>query len=161
MSKTNFAYYQSPIGMIELSEVNKSIDYITFIDSEKTKPTSNNSPILKKAVKQLDEYFAGKRLNFELPLSPKGTAFQKSVWKVLQGIPHGKTVSYLDIAKQLGDVKAVRAVGMANGKNPIAIVIPCHRVIGANGKLTGYAGGLERKQWLLELESKKEQLKLF
>jgi methylated-DNA-[protein]-cysteine S-methyltransferase len=101
---------------------------------------------------QLDEYFAGRRTRFELPLSPHGTPFQRRVWTALAEIPYGRTISYLELARSLGDERAVRAVGGANGKNPLPIVLPCHRVIGANGSLTGFGGGIERKRWLLEHE---------
>jgi methylated-DNA-[protein]-cysteine S-methyltransferase len=118
------------------------------------KPSSgrDTTPLLEKAAKQLDEYFNGKRKAFDLPLSPHGTDFQIRVWKTLQTIPYGQTRSYGQIAAQTGNPKASRAVGMANNRNPIAIIIPCHRVIGADGSLTGYAGGLELKQQLLEIE---------
>ena len=108
--------------------------------------------ITEEACSQLSAYFAKTRQEFDLPIDVKGTEFQTSVWKALQSIPYGQTVSYLDIAKHIGNPKAVRAVGLANGKNPIAIVVPCHRVIGSNKTLTGYAGGLARKQFLLNLE---------
>lgn len=108
--------------------------------------------ITEEACSQLSAYFAKTRHEFDLPIEVKGTEFQTSVWKALQSIPYGQTVSYLDIAKHIGNPKAVRAVGLANGKNPIAIVVPCHRVIGSNKTLTGYAGGLARKQFLLNLE---------
>ena len=108
--------------------------------------------ITEEACSQLSAYFAKTRHEFDLPIDVKGTEFQTSVWKALQRIPYGQTVSYLDIAKHIGNPKAVRAVGLANGKNPIAIVVPCHRVIGSNKTLTGYAGGLARKQFLLNLE---------
>ena len=114
--------------------------------------------ILKECTQQLNEYFHGKRIEFSLPLAPKGTDFQKIVWSELQRIPIGKTVTYMDMAKRLGDPKVIRAAGTANGKNPIAIIIPCHRVIGSDGSLTGYAGGLKRKQWLLEHESSQTSL---
>lgn len=112
-----------------------------------------DNDISKRGAQQLTEYFAGKRKTFSLPLSPQGTAFQNKVWQQLCSVDYGKTASYLDIAKALGKPTASRAVGTANGKNPIAIIIPCHRIIGANGSLTGYAGGLERKSYLLNLES--------
>ena len=110
---------------------------------------------------QFQEYFEGQRTDFTLELNPEGTDFQKKVWKKLRTIPYGKTISYLELAKQLGDVKAIRAVAAANGKNPLWIVIPCHRVIGSKGDLIGYAGGLARKKWLLELESPVKQTSLF
>ncbi len=109
-------------------------------------------PILTQAVTQLGEYFSGQRNEFELPLAATGTAFQNKVWRALMTIPYGETWSYQDLADAIGSPKAVRAVGMANGKNPISVVVPCHRVIGKSGKLTGYAGGVERKQRLLALE---------
>lgn len=109
-------------------------------------------PLLDEAVRQLDEYFAGDRTEFDLPLDPAGTPFQRSVWSVLRQIPYGETISYGQQAGLLGDRNKSRAVGAANGKNPIAIVVPCHRVVGANGHLTGFAGGLENKAWLLDHE---------
>lgn len=112
----------------------------------------NETPLIRKAAKQLNEYLAGKRKAFDLPLEPEGTPFQKAVWKALTGIPYGSTRTYKDIAESIGNPKACRAVGMANNKNPIAILIPCHRVIGTDGKLVGYAGGLDIKKKLLELE---------
>lgn len=111
-------------------------------------------PILLNAEQQLREYFAGERTHFELPLEPRGNEFQKKVWRALREIPFGKTRSYLDLAKTIGSPKACRAVGAANGKNPLSIVVPCHRVIGADGALTGFAGGLERKATLLALEAR-------
>ncbi len=116
---------------------------------------------LQVAVNQLNEYFAGKRTNFDLPLKPKGTAFQQKVWQALLEIPFGKTMSYLELSKKLGDIKAIRAVAAANGKNPLWIIIPCHRVIGSDGSLTGYAGGLRRKEWLLRHENPIKQQNLF
>ena len=110
------------------------------------------SAMTSQACAQLQEYFAGKRTTFDLPLAASGTTFQQQVWQALLTIPYGKTCSYGDIARAIGNPKGVRAVGLANGKNPLAIVVPCHRVIGADGKLTGYAGGLNRKQQLLALE---------
>ena len=111
-----------------------------------------NHPILLETQKQLNEYFAGKRQQFDLPLDFEGTEFQQKVWQALLTIPFGQTRSYRDIAQQVGNVKAVRAVGAANGKNPISIIAPCHRVVGANGKLIGFAGGLDNKEILLKLE---------
>ena len=110
---------------------------------------------------QLKEYFQGKRTSFNLLLNPQGTKFQKLVWKGLSTIPYGKTISYLAQSKKIGDIKAVRAVAAANGKNPISIIIPCHRVIGSDGSLTGYAGGVWRKKWLLDFENPLKQLSLF
>jgi methylated-DNA-[protein]-cysteine S-methyltransferase len=116
---------------------------------------------LKAAATQIREYFEGNRSVFDLKLNPAGTEFQKKVWDELQHIPYGKTLSYLELSKKLGDPKAIRAVAAANGKNPLWIIIPCHRVIGTDGSLTGYAGGLWRKKWLLEHESPALQQRLF
>lgn len=117
--------------------------------------------VLQQTVTQLQDYFDGKRTRFDFQLNPVGTEFQQKVWKGLCEIPFGKTMSYLELAKQLGDVKAIRAVASANGKNPLWIVVPCHRVIGTDGSLTGYAGGLWRKKWLLEHENPSTQQSLF
>ena len=114
---------------------------------------SPDEPVLVEAKRQLDEHFAGERTDFDLPLAPVGTAFQRRVWEELRRIPYGTTTTYGEVAARLGDPKCVRAVGLANGRNPIALVVPCHRVIGSDGKLRGYAGGIERKQRLLALES--------
>ena len=122
---------------------------------EKEEMEEKNTELLQEVKRQLEEYFSGRLQDFDLPLKPKGTDFQKQVWKALLTIPYGETKSYGDIAKQIGKEKAVRAVGGANHVNPISIVIPCHRVIGKNGNLTGYGGGLEVKEKLLELERKK------
>lgn len=144
-------HFLSPIGVLEIAAANGSITRVTFMDDEPA--LSSSDPVLDECVKQLDEYFNGTRKTFDLPLAPIGTDFRKSVWSELQNIPWGHTISYMDLAKRLDDPKVIRAAGTANGKNPIAIIIPCHRVIGSDGSLTGYAGGLERKQWLLEHES--------
>lgn len=144
-------YYKSPIGTIEICETGENIISVLFLDSN-DKQYSQISPLLEKCVKQLDEYFHYKRQNFDLPLMPQGTSFQKTVWEKLKEIPYGTTSCYFEIARRIGNPKAVRAIGGANGKNPIAIIIPCHRVIGANGKLVGYGGGLWRKEWLLKHE---------
>ena len=116
---------------------------------------------LQNAVSQLNDYFEGKRTAFDFRLNPHGTEFQQKVWLALLEIPFGKTVSYLELSKKLGDIKAIRAVASANGKNPLWIVVPCHRVIGTDGSLTGYAGGLWRKKWLLEHENPTTQQSLF
>ncbi len=145
------------IGVILIEASDDAILSVAFVD-QKVEPqnavTIQENDISRQGVQQLSEYFAGERTTFSLPLSPTGTAFQQRVWTQLCEVPYGETASYLDIAKALAKPTATRAVGAANGKNPIAIVIPCHRIIGANGKLTGYAGGLERKSYLLELESR-------
>lgn len=149
----HIAYYQSPIGLIELVEEDGYLTAASFMDEQKSQPTAT-TPLLQKVLQQLDNYFAGKLKQFELPLRPAGTAFQQTVWNQLIQIPFAETITYLHMAKRLGNVKAIRASASANGKNPLAIIIPCHRVVGADGKLTGYAGGLHRKQWLLEHEAK-------
>ncbi|WP_299209715.1 methylated-DNA--[protein]-cysteine S-methyltransferase [uncultured Dokdonia sp.] len=153
-------YIKSPLGTLEIEGDNQGIVAITFLDQEVT-PTATIPEILQEVVKQLDEYFTKKRTVFELKLNPQGTNFQTQVWRTLQTVPFGKTASYLDMAKMLGDSKVIRAAASANGKNPIAVVIPCHRVIGSDGSLTGYAGGLHRKKWLLEHESPVRQGSLF
>ncbi len=153
------AYYQSALGAIEITASNGGINSLTFV--EKIPDSFSNSTDFGEVLQQLDEYFSGKRKEFSLPLTPEGTPFQKQVWKELQSITFSEKRSYLDIAIKLGDKNLTRAVGAANGKNPIAIIIPCHRVIGENGSLTGYAGGLWRKEWLLDFESRSPQEKLF
>ena len=146
-------FYKSPLGLIEISSDDNNIVALDFVQPRRGAACcAPTTPLLKKCVQQLDEYFAGKRRSFDLPLKLSGSAFQQKVWRALQKIPHGQTCSYADLAKKIGSPKACRAVGGANHKNKIAIVIPCHRVIGADGSLTGYAGGLEKKRWLLEHE---------
>ncbi|MCF8274530.1 MAG: methylated-DNA--[protein]-cysteine S-methyltransferase [Flavobacteriaceae bacterium] len=150
----------SPLGYTKIVGDNEGIVSITVLNSEE-RTTDIIPSELEDSVIQLKEYFEGNRTNFDLKLNPEGTSFQKKVWKLLEQIPCGKTISYLELSKQLGDVKAIRAVANANGKNPIWIIIPCHRVIGSDGSLTGYAGGLHRKKWLLEHESPHKQTLLF
>jgi len=154
------AWYDSPVGAIEIKSTSNGLKSVFFV--EKTHKNDKKLPkLLQNAISQLDEYFHGIRVNFDLELDPDGTDFQKAVWKELLEIPFGQTCSYLDIALKLGDKNATRAVGAANGKNPLSIVVPCHRVIGSNGQLTGYAGGIERKKWLLDFESPTVQLEMF
>lgn len=151
---------QSPLGFTKITGDENGIESVTVLNSDEM--VSDIIPeTLEDCAYQLNEYFNGKRQSFDLKLNPQGTDFQKKVWNELLNIPHGKTVSYLDLSKKLGDVKAIRAVANANGKNPIWIIIPCHRVIGSDGSLTGYAGGLHRKQWLLEHESPYKQQSIF
>lgn len=145
--------FHSPIGQIQISGTETHISSIQFVDSSTTHSASD-WVLGKEAQLQLEEYFSGMRTHFDLPLAPEGTDFQQAVWQALQTIPFGKTASYGEIAAAIGKPKAARAIGQANNRNPIAIVIPCHRVIGANHKLTGYAGGLWRKEFLLNLENK-------
>jgi len=159
--KTNdqtIAYFKTPLGIAKIIGDENGISSISIADEG---PVSDTIPeILQEAISQLNEYFEGKRTDFNFKLNPSGTEFQQKVWKALVEIPFGKTLSYLDLSKKLGDVKAIRAVASANGKNPLWIVVPCHRVIGTDGSLTGYAGGLWRKKWLLEHEnpSRKQEL---
>jgi methylated-DNA-[protein]-cysteine S-methyltransferase len=153
------AYIQTPIGITQMKGDENGLASITVLDNKK--PKGIIPEVLKGAVEQFQEYFNGDRTVFDLKLNPSGTDFQKKVWDALLQIPFGKTISYLELSKQLGDVKAIRAVASANGKNPLWIVVPCHRVIGTNGDLTGYAGGLHRKKWLLEHESPVKQTTLF
>ena len=142
--------YNSIIGDIFISADENFLLSVQFVNHNFIENKENK--IIRQTIKQLDEYFNGRRKKFELPLNPKGTEFQKKVWLQLMNIPYGKTATYKDIATLIGNTNASRAVGNANNKNPIAIIIPCHRVIGSNNKLTGYAGGLDKKEKLLNLE---------
>ncbi|MEZ4853159.1 methylated-DNA--[protein]-cysteine S-methyltransferase [Flavobacterium sp.] len=152
-------YITTPLGTAKIVG-NKN--GITEISVGHKKPVSIEIPKeLQQAVNQLTAYFKGNLNQFELKLNPEGTEFQQKVWQELQQIPYGKTISYLELSKKLDNIKAIRAVAAANGKNPLWIVVPCHRVIGSNGSLTGYAGGLWRKQWLLEHEKGEKQQTLF
>ena len=154
------AFIHTPLGIAKLEGDESGLASITVLNDDI--PASTIIPeLLEDTVYQLQEYFEGTRASFSLTLNPNGTDFQKRVWGALQDIPYGKTVSYLELSKTLGDVKAIRAVAAANGKNPLWIVIPCHRVIGSDGSLTGYAGGLHRKKWLLDHESPAKQQALF
>ncbi len=148
------AYYQSPIGVLKITAKDSSVRSISFVEKTEEPEKSRQPRAIRKCIKQLNEYFAGKRIAFSFPYQYDGSDFQLKVWAKLELIPFGKTLSYKDLSVQLGDENLVRAVGTANGKNPLAIVVPCHRVIGSDGKLVGYAGGLWRKQWLLEHEQK-------
>ncbi len=145
-------YISSDIGLIEISATNNGIAGVYFVEQPHHKVNPNKHTDQCKS--QLDEYFNNQRQTFTLKYDQKGTEFQHQVWQALVKIPFGQVASYSDIANQINNPKAVRAVGAANGKNPLTIIVPCHRVIGANGTLTGYASGLERKQWLLQHESK-------
>jgi methylated-DNA-[protein]-cysteine S-methyltransferase len=146
-------FYQTDIGEIGIAENGQAITNIYFQGESVPKDmVLNETNLIKEAAKQLNSYFAGELRTFELPLAPEGTEFMRSVWKALCEIPYGKTFSYKDIAQNIGNPKAVRAVGNANNRNPIPIIIPCHRVIGSNGKLVGYGGGLVIKKYLLDLE---------
>lgn len=149
----NEAVITSPLGRLLLNTDGKALVKLEFTElpvSDKRKDTG--SDVLASTIRQLQEYFSGERTDFELHLSPEGTRFQKRVWQALRNIPFGQTTTYGQLSEKLGDPKAVRAVGTANGRNPIPIIIPCHRVIGSGQKLTGYSGGIERKRWLLQHE---------
>lgn len=153
-------FINTPLGFTEIQGDENGISKI-HVMNEDVEISTKIPKELKEAVLQLQDYFAGKRTTFTFPLNPSGTDFQKKVWQELLHIPFGKTCSYLELSKKLGDAKAIRAVASANGKNPLWIVVPCHRVIGTNGSLTGYAGGLWRKKWLLEHENPIKQESLF
>jgi len=154
------AFIQTPLGIAKLEGDADGLASVTILNTEAT-VTEIIPEVLEDAVYQLREYFEGKRKIFALELNPIGTDFQKKVWNGLQEIPFGKTNSYMQLTKTLGDPKAIRAVAAANGKNPLWIIVPCHRVIGSDGSLTGYAGGLHRKKWLLAHESPAKQQALF
>jgi methylated-DNA-[protein]-cysteine S-methyltransferase len=150
-------YLPSPVGVLKIIEVNEEITAILFTDlSEGSLPVKSESitPVQQQCIAELNAYFQSNLRQFTFPMAQTGTPFQQRVWQQLQQIPFGKTISYLQLAVQLGDAKCIRAAGTANGKNQLSIVVPCHRVIGSNQSLTGYAGGLWRKQWLLEHEAK-------
>lgn len=152
-------FINTPLGTAKIKGNENGVSVISILQEGEI---SKTIPLeLKEAVNQLQEYFQGKRQTFTFQINPKGTDFQKKVWQELLQIPYGKTTSYLELSKKLGDVKAIRAVASANGKNPLWIVVPCHRVIGSDGSLTGYAGGLWRKQWLLNHENPVKQQSLF
>jgi methylated-DNA-[protein]-cysteine S-methyltransferase len=156
----NYVYLDTPIGKLLLAGDAQALRRIGFPNNNTPEPGWIEEPTgpLKDAARQLREYFRRDRISFDLPLAPEGTSFQKKVWRALQDIPYGETISYGDLARRVGNPKASRAVGAANGQNPIPIVIPCHRVIGANGKLTGFGGGLPVKEVLLALEAEQLQL---
>lgn len=161
MENENFVVYlESPLGILELTSTETEIISLYF-NKTKGENSAIIPEVLQNAIKQLNEYFEGKRQVFDLKLAPKGTEFQRKVWSELLNIPYGTTISYIELANRLNNPKAVRAVGTANGSNPISIFIPCHRVIGSNGKLIGYGGGLPNKQLLLELETKNSEPRLF
>jgi len=160
MDKITTAYFKTPIGFARICGSDLGISEITVVDEPGDQPDNIPDCIAETQV-QLEEYFLKKRTEFNLKLHIRGTDFQKKVWEFLRKIPYGKTMSYLEQSQSLGDKKAIRAVASANGKNPFWIVIPCHRVIGSDGSLTGYAGGVWRKNWLLQHESAVAQLQLF
>jgi|SRR5699024_2370867 len=156
------AVIRSPLGLLQLEGDSQGVSQILFNDDcgEVTPKSARPNPLLR-CIEQLEAYFRGDLQHFSLQLNPSGTVFQQNVWHALSQIPYGETRSYKTQALQLGNLKAIRAVASANGKNPIPIIIPCHRVIGSDGSLTGYAGGLWRKQWLLKHENSLKQYSLF
>jgi len=155
MAEIQTTYYHSPIGLLRITATENFITEVSFNDKvQKAETKKKLPPMLIHCVEQLIQYFNGERRSFVLPLNQPGTAFQKEVWNELMGIPFAKTISYLELARRTGDTKATRAVAAANGKNNIAIIVPCHRVVGSNNDLVGYSGGLWRKKWLLNHEMK-------
>jgi len=146
----DYGYYESPIGLVEVGGTPVAVVLLRFV--EKCRPAGEPNPVVRKTLDQIAQYFAGTRRVFDVALDLKGTAFQRSVWGQLLTVPYGRTASYRDIAAGIGNPRAVRAVGAANGRNPVSIIVPCHRVVGSDGSLTGYGGGLWRKEWLLSHE---------
>ena len=155
-------YYDSPIGIIKIKISGSYISELLYVNdkpvvaSNTIELSAEEKRVLQKCITQLDEYFSGKRKLFDLPIQQEGSAFQQKVWSELVKIPFGKTISYLQLAQRLGDTKSIRAAASANGRNKLNIVVPCHRVIGSDGSLIGYGGGLPRKKWLLDHEAKFE-----
>lgn len=156
MADTYTTYYHSPVGLLKISGTEHFISEVSFHDTSQKNPGGKKEmpALLIQCIEQLIQYFNGQKRIFELPLSQPGTSFQQEVWNELMTIPYARTISYIQLAIKTGDPKATRAVASANGKNHIAIIVPCHRVIGSNRELVGYGGGLWRKKWLLEHEMK-------
>lgn len=156
MSLLYYTYYQSPVGLLKIGGTDSYIAELTFVDNKEQviHGEPGVSEVMHQCTEELIEFFHGTRRNFDIPVYQNGTEFQQRVWGELLNIPFGKTISYLDLSKKLGDPKAVRAAAATNGKNKICILVPCHRVIGSNNSLVGYAGGLWRKKWLLDHEFK-------
>ena len=156
MPESFTTYYHSPVGQLRITGTEHLISEVVFHDvSQKSGGSKKNlPPLIIQCIEQLIQYFQGERRQFELPVHQEGTPYQQEVWSELIRIPYGKTISYLDLAKRIGDIKATRAVAAANGKNNVCIIVPCHRVVGSNNSLVGYSGGLWRKKFLLELEAK-------
>jgi methylated-DNA-[protein]-cysteine S-methyltransferase len=153
-----YSWLDTPIGRLLLAGDDAGLRRVLFPGAEPLPGWRPDGEPVRDAMRQLTAYFAGELRVFDLPLAPEGTPFQRRVWQALREIEYGDTISYGELARRIGNPSASRAVGLANGSNPISIVVPCHRVIGANGKLTGYGGGLERKQWLLALERERSGL---
>ena len=154
MEEVATTYYHSPIGLMRICGTDKFLTQVYFVDDPGEIMPMQVNPLLQTCTEQLIEYFNGQRRVFDLPVNQPGTAFQQKVWSRLNEIPFGKTISYLQLAKNLGDPKVIRAAAATNGKNQLCVIIPCHRVIGSNQSLVGYAGGLWRKKWLLQHENK-------
>ena len=156
MSELHYTYYESPIGLLKIGGTEQFIGELTFVDNQDqlTYGVPGVTEVMHECTEQLIEYFHGSRQKFDVPVNQEGTEFQIRVWKELLEIPYGKTISYMDMAKRLGDPKVIRAAAAANGKNPITIIVPCHRVIGSDRSLVGYSGGMWRKKWLLQHEFK-------
>jgi methylated-DNA-[protein]-cysteine S-methyltransferase len=161
--QTETLYYKCPLGVLEIRSNGNAISHVLFTSSEwKGRQFDENtaqftipqSAIIKQCITQLNEYFEGSRFTFDVAIAQEGTAFQQTVWNELLNIPYGNTISYLELSKRIGNVKAIRAAGTANGNNNISVIVPCHRVIGSNGSLVGYGGDLWRKKWLLQHEAK-------
>lgn len=154
MQELYYTYYESPIGLLKIGGTDQYISEVSFIDNNEqiAHGEPGLSDMIHYCTEQLIEYFTGRRKVFNLPIHQDGTDFQQKVWSQLLAVPFGKTASYLDMAKKLGDAKAVRAIAAANGKNQIAIIVPCHRIIGSDKSLVGYSGGMWRKKWLLQHE---------
>jgi methylated-DNA-[protein]-cysteine S-methyltransferase len=155
-TKLCYALVPSPIGELTLIGDDSGLHGVFFADARagavRERCVADSRP-LRAAIRQMEQYFAGRRTSFELSLTPRGTAFQRRVWTALSEIPFGRTSSYVDVARRIGEPSAARAVGAANGKNPLPVIVPCHRVIGADGSLTGFGGGIDRKRWLLDFEA--------
>lgn len=154
MKMIHTALYKSPIGIVKITADDDFVTGLVFTEEESEEISIELPDVLRQCLQQLDEFFKGERREFTVPVNQTGTAFQQKVWEELASIPFGKTVSYLNLSKRLGDVKAIRAVASSNGKNKISILVPCHRVVGSDQSLVGYAWGNHRKQWLLEHEAK-------
>ena len=155
MNATYQTYYQSPVGLLKIGATDHVINQVLFVnENEEINPVRELSTLLQQCIEQLIEYFNGARQVFDLPVYQEGTPFQNRVWSELLNIKFGRTISYLDLAKRLGDPKVIRAAASSNGKNNICIIVPCHRVVGTNNSLVGYSGGLPRKKWLLNHENK-------
>ena len=150
---TYIASFSSPVGIVEITATHTHVTSVLFVEQARPETEETARPaVLTQAIEELQQYFSGERTTFTVPYMQQGTPFQQTVWQALTTIPYGQTASYKQIATHIGNEKAVRAVGMTNSKNQLTILVPCHRIIGSNGKLTGYAGGMERKKWLLEHE---------